>query len=122
MKEAILDGLYKQKHPPRLIKYQKMFILWPGDSILRTALYTKYLFLFLVFLSFRAAPGAYGGSQARDRIGTAATSLCTATATQDLNHVRDPHHGSRQRQILFPLREAKDQTHVFMDLVRFANR
>ena len=33
-------------------------------------------FLFLVFLSFsRAAPMAYGGSQANDRIGAVATGL-----------------------------------------------
>ena len=32
----------------------------------------------------------------------------TATATQDLSHVCDPHHSSRQRQVLNPLSEARD--------------
>ena len=34
------------------------------------------LLFFLVFLSFRAAPAAYGGYQARGPIGTVATGLC----------------------------------------------
>ena len=32
----------------------------------------------------------------------------------DLNHVCHLHHGSRQRRILNPLSEAKDETHNFM--------
>ena len=32
--------------------------------------------VFFFFLLFRAAPVAYGGSQARDLIGAVATSLC----------------------------------------------
>ena len=35
-----------------------------------------FLKLFLFFLSFRAPPLAYGGSQARGGIGTVAASLC----------------------------------------------
>ena len=38
----------------------------------------------------------------------------TATATWDLSHVCDLHHGSRQRQILNPLSEAGDRTLYFM--------
>ena len=41
----------------------------------------------------------------------------TATATPDLSHVCDLHQSSRQRQILNPLSEAKDQTCVLM--IRF---
>ena len=39
----------------------------------------------------------------------------TATATQDPNHVCNLYHSSRQRQILNPLSEARDQTGIFMD-------
>ena len=39
----------------------------------------------------------------------------TATATRDLSHICDLHHSSRQRQILNPRSEARDQTHVLMD-------
>ena len=35
-----------------------------------------YLFIFLFLLFLWAAPKAYGGSQARGRIGAAATGLC----------------------------------------------
>ena len=34
---------------------------------------------------------------------------------QDLSHVCDLHHSSRQRQILNPLSEARDQTRILMD-------
>ena len=39
----------------------------------------------------------------------------TATATPDPGRICDLHDSSWQRQILNPLREARDQTHVFMD-------
>ena len=39
----------------------------------------------------------------------------TATATQDPSHVCDLHHSSQQCQILNPLSEAKDGTHLRMD-------
>ena len=38
----------------------------------------------------------------------------TATATQDPSRICDLHHGSRQWQILNPLSEARDQTHILM--------
>ena len=40
--------------------------------------YFIYLFIyyFYLFIFFRATPTAYGNSQARDQIGTAAASLC----------------------------------------------
>ena len=38
----------------------------------------------------------------------------TATATQDLSHIRDLHHSSRWRQILNPLMKARDRTYNFM--------
>ena len=39
----------------------------------------------------------------------------TATATRDQSRVWDLHHSSRQRQILNPLNETRDWTHVLMD-------
>ena len=38
----------------------------------------------------------------------------TATTTQDPSRVFDLYHSSRQRQILNPLREARDRTHNLM--------
>ena len=69
------------------------------------------LFYFIIiFLSVfsRAAPVAYGGSQARGLIGAVAASV--PTATRDLNHVCS----SQQHQILNPLRKAMDQTRHLM--------
>ena len=45
----------------------------------------------------------------------------TATATLDVSCICDLHQSSRQRQILNPLSEARDRTHVLIDLVGFIN-
>ena len=67
-----------------------------------------YLFYFILFyfLLFRAAPAAYGSSQARGLIRTTAIDLC---------------HSSRQCQIPNPLSEARDQTHILVDPSRVVN-
>ena len=67
-------------------------------------------YLFFVFL--RAAPAAYGSSQARGRIGVQL--LAYATATQDLRRVCDLYHSSKQCQILNSLNEARDRTRILL--------
>ena len=75
-----------------------------------------YFFLFcFVFLPFGAVLVAYGGSQARGQMGDVAPGYNKATATQDLSGICDLHHSLGQRQILNPLSEARDQTHIPMD-------
>ena len=60
-----------------------------------------FLFIFCLFLLFLwAATTAYGGSQARGRIGAVTTVL---------------HHSSQQCWILNPLSKARDRTHNLMD-------
>ena len=44
-----------------------------------------------------------------------------ATATRDPSRVCDLHHSSQQHQILNPLSEARDQTHVLMDASQDGN-
>ena len=75
--------------------------------------YAKSLFIY--FLSFRAAPGAHGGSQARGWIGAVAPAYATDTATPDPNCICNLHHSSRQRRILNPLTKARDRICVLMD-------
>ena len=58
---------------------------------------------------------AYGSSQARGQIIATAAGNTTATAMQNLSHIGDLHHSSRQCWILNALTEARDQTEVFMD-------
>ena len=72
---------------------------------------------FLSFVSFRAVPMAYGGSQTSGPIGAVAAGL-----HHSHNNVRseprlqlDLHHSSRQHQILNPLSEAWDQTWILLD-------
>ena len=56
--------------------------------------------LFVCFLLFRAIPKIYGSSQSRGQIVATAHSL---------------QHSSQQHQILNPLGEARDQTHVLIN-------
>ena len=73
------------------------------------------LFRFFLFPSlFRAAPAAYGSFQARSRTGAVAAGL-HHTAAQDLSHVWDLHHTQQQCQVLNPLSDARNQTHIVMD-------
>ena len=67
-------------------------------------------FCFVLFCFFRDALIAYGSS----RLGVE-SELAYATATQDLSHVFNLHHSSRQHQILNPRSEARDPTHILMD-------
>ena len=63
------------------------------------------LFFVFVFCLFRAAPVAYGGSQARGQMGAFAASLYHS-------HSND---SSCQCQILNPLSEVRDRTFILMD-------
>ena len=74
----------------------------------------KWDFIFYFFVFSRAAPMAYGGSQAWDLITAVALAYATATAMWDLSRVCDLHHSSWQRQILNPLSKARDQNHNLM--------
>ena len=59
-------------------------------------------FLLLSSFLFRAAPVAYGDSQARDPIRAAAASLHHSHSNTRSNHVCDQHQSSWQHQILNP--------------------
>ena len=71
--------------------------------------------IFFFFGLFRAAPGAYGGSQARSRIGAVAAGLRHSHSNARSEPVCDLYHSSWQCQILNLLREARDQTFVLVD-------
>ena len=66
-------------------------------------LYINFIYLCIAFFwshLFRPTPVAYGSSQASSRIRAIAAGL---------------HHNSQQRQILYPLIEARDQPPVLLD-------
>ena len=63
---------------------------------------------------FRAAPAAYGGSQARDRIGAVAASLHHGHSNADPSRICDLHHSSQQCWILNLLNKARDGTRNLM--------
>ena len=78
-----------------------------------------FLFCFVLFVClFRAAPTAYGGSQAKVWIGAAAA-YATAIAMQNRSLICNPHYSSRQHRILNPRSEARDWTTYSWILVRF---
>ena len=68
----------------------------------------------IFFFLFRATPATYGSSQARVKLELQL--LGTATATQDPSHICNLCYSSWQHQILNPLSEAKDGTHILMDI------
>ena len=70
----------------------------------------EYELLDFFFFLFRAAPMAYGSSQARGKI----RAVATATAMTDPSHVCDLCHSSRHRRILSSLSEARDRTRNLM--------
>ena len=61
-------------------------------------------FFFFSFLLYRA----YGSSQAMGQIKAGATDLCHSHSNLVLSCIYHLHHSSRQRQILSPLKEARD--------------
>ena len=71
----------------------------------------------LYFFSFRAAPVAYGGSQARGQT-RAAAAILHHSHSNSRSKPRLRHHSSQQRWILNPLSEARDWTHILMDTNR----
>ena len=77
-------------------------------------MYTSFFFFF--FCLFRAAPMAYGGSQARGPIGAGASSLHHSHGSVGSK----PHSVTYtcSSQILHPLSETRDRTLVLMDASR----
>ena len=59
---------------------------------------------------------AYGISQARGQIVAAAVNICHATVTPDPSPICDLICSLQQCRILDLLREARDQTHILMDI------
>ena len=80
-------------------------------------------FFFFFFFFFRAAPAAYGSSQARGPVGATAASLHHSynNARSELHlpptpQLTDPYPTSQQPWIILnPLSEARDQTHILID-------
>ena len=66
--------------------------------------------LFFFFLAFRAAPTAYGGSQARGPVRATAAGLHHSHSKSDLSCICNPHHSTWHWQILNPLSKARVQT------------
>ena len=71
------------------------------------------IILFVCF--FRAAPEAYGSSQTRGPSKASAEAYTTATTMPDLSHIFNLRCRLWQCQVLNPLGEARDQTHILMD-------
>ena len=83
----------------------------PQGSHPREAQSESQTWTFVLF--FRAAPIAYGSSQARGWIGTTAASLYhshSSTATLDPSHICDLCHSLQQCRILNPLRPGIEPT------------
>ena len=81
-------------------------------EILKCGIRLSFFFVFF-FWHFRAAPVAYGGSQARGPVGPRAAGLHHSHShirPSDPSHICDIHHSSQKCWILNPLSEASDRT------------
>ena len=96
----------------------------PISRICENGIQDKGIWGFLFFAFFRAAPVAYGGSQARGLIRVAALAHTTATVTPDPSHICNLHHSLRHPLILNPRSEARDHIEPTSSwiLVRFVTR
>ena len=74
-----------------------------------------YLFIFIFFYFFRAAPEAYGDSQARGGIRATAAGLHHPHSNAKSEPHLQPTPQLTATPILNPLHEARDRTHVLMD-------
>ena len=72
-------------------------------------------YFIITFFFFRAAPAAYGSSQARGQIRAAATGLCHSHSNVGLSCVCDLQWSLRQGRLLNPLSKTRDRTHILMD-------
>ena len=73
-----------------------------------------FYILFFIFLLFMAISMAYGGSQARERIGAAAAGLHHSRSNAGSDTLLWPTPQLTETQILNPLSEARDQTQNLM--------
>ena len=78
-------------------------------------LFSFSFFFFFFFLSFRAAPVAYGGSQARGPNGAVAAGLSRSHSNSGSKPCLRPTAQLTATPDLNPLIEARDQAHVLMD-------
>ena len=74
-----------------------------------------FFLLIHFFFLFAAALTAYGGSWARSQTDLQLKAYAIATAPPDPSHICDVPQSLRQHQILNPLSEARDQTHILTD-------
>ena len=79
----------------------------------------KIIFFFFPFSFFLFCLGPHLPHMEVPRLGVESElqllAYTTANATWDLSHICNLHHSSRQRQILYPLSKARDQTHILVD-------
>jgi len=86
-----------------------LLLVWLPPSL---GLTPSSLFLFYLF---RATPTTYGCFHARGLIRASPASLHHSHSIAGLNCVCYLHHSSQKHQILNPLSETRDQTHILMD-------
>ena len=99
-----------------MISFFFLFLLFYFYFILFLFYFILFYFIFLVsFCPFRAEPAAYGSSQVKGLIGAVAAGLYHSNSNNRSELRLQPHHSSRQHQILNPLRESRDRTRIIMD-------
>ena len=95
-----------------------LYITLSKYNLLYVTLHLKRNYVSFFFFFFLLFLGLYPRHLEVPRLGVELElqlpAYATAAAVQDLSHVCDLHHSSRQRQIHNPLSKAGDQTHKLM--------
>uniref|UniRef100_A0A8C3YD51 Vomeronasal type-1 receptor n=1 Tax=Catagonus wagneri TaxID=51154 RepID=A0A8C3YD51_9CETA len=99
--------------------YHFLFLYFTGSTSRSTDLILKHMTLvnLLVLLS-KGIPetlAAFGWKHFLNDLGCKLVFYIYRVITWDPSRICDLHHSSQQRQILNPLRKARDRTHILMD-------
>ena len=86
-----------------------------SDFLVVPRISSPFFFFFFFFFFFGVLPAACGSSQARGLTRATAASPYHCHSHARSKPLCDLHRSSQQCQILNPLKEARDRTHVLMD-------
>ena len=107
---------YKQNCPSSLSEW---VVLLSGKGLGSFFSFSFFFFFFFWhFLLLHLQHGEVPRLGVQSDLQLPAYATATATATQDLSHVCNLHHSSRQCQIPNPQSKARDGTHILMDTSR----
>ena len=120
LESSVVGAKHSSTNPPHLSNYcaleghESSWLMQKEGSEITTTFERHFLFFFLRPYPWHwhmEVPGLGAELELQPQ------AYATATATPDWSHICDLHHGLWQRQILNPLKEAKDRTGILTGTV-----